>query len=132
MRAYYSQHIFGSSPHSATLQLRPHALFLTSLHFAVKGRNRDAEDHQPLRTFKLFRRLYCYSVEKDEFQPVPAMPPHLPHQICRALESLYLINTAGLEWRSHSLDLMLPMFTLLSLQCTAMTPILIICTHAGI
>ncbi|KAL0027251.1 hypothetical protein WJX77_006828 [Trebouxia sp. C0004] len=54
---------------------------------------------QTLRTFKLFWRLYTYSPEHGTFQPVPAMPPHLPKQICRAVEGLHLINTAGVEWR---------------------------------
>ena len=61
---------------------------------ACKGRN--FGDHGThLRTFKLFRRLYMYRPGQGTFQPVPAMPPHLPSQICRALESLHLINTAG-------------------------------------
>ncbi|KAL0030049.1 hypothetical protein WJX79_003470 [Trebouxia sp. C0005] len=58
------------------------------------------DEGQTVRTFKLFWRLYTYSSEHGIFQPVPAMPPHLPKQIRRALESLHLINTAGVEWKT--------------------------------
>lgn len=49
-----------------------------------------------LRTFKLFRKLYKYCPGQSTFRPVQPMPPHLPNQICRALESLHLVNTAGM------------------------------------
>lgn len=64
--------------------------------FACKGHN-VTEDGAQLRTFKLFRRLYKYSSELGTFQQLPAMPRHLPDQICRALESLRLVNTAGMS-----------------------------------
>ena len=71
--------------------------------FACKGHNL-TEDGDHLRTFKLFRRLYKYSSEQGTFQHLPAMPRHLPDQICRALESLRLVNTAGMLFRSWSLN----------------------------
>ena len=61
----------------------------------VQGRNADTDESQSLRTFKLFWRLYSYSPGQGIFQPVPAIPHHLPRQIRRALETLQLINTAG-------------------------------------
>ncbi|DBA71773.1 TPA: hypothetical protein ACH3X2_011039 [Trebouxia sp. C0005] len=66
----------------------------------VKSRSFKFDEGQTVRTFKLFWRLYTYSSEHGIFQPVPAMPPHLPKQIRRALESLHLINTAGVEWKT--------------------------------
>lgn len=66
---------------------------------ACKGHN-FTEDGPQLRTFKLFRRLYKYSSEQGTFQQLPAMPRHLPDQICRALESLRLVNTAGMLFHS--------------------------------
>lgn len=65
--------------------------------WCCQNRSFHVDDGQTLRTFKLFWRLYTYSPEQGTFQPVPAMPPHLPKQICRALESLHLINAAGDE-----------------------------------
>ena len=65
--------------------------------WCCQKRSFNAADGETLRTFKLFWRLYTYSPEQGTFQPVPAMPPHLPKQICRALESLHFINTAGGE-----------------------------------
>ncbi|KAL0030094.1 hypothetical protein WJX79_006699 [Trebouxia sp. C0005] len=66
------------------------------------GRSSSATDGQKLRSFKLFRRLYVYSLEQGTFDPVPAMPLHLPRQIRRALESLHFISTAGLEWKTFN------------------------------
>lgn len=67
------------------------------LHWCFQSRSFKFDEGQTVRTFKLFWRLYTYSSEHGIFQPVPAMPPHLPKQIRRALESLHLINTAGDE-----------------------------------
>ena len=75
--------------------ISPHVL-------ACKGHN-SGEDGGILRTFKLFWRLYKYSPGQGTFQPVQAMPPHLPSQICRASEGLHLVNTAGML--SHALML---------------------------
>ena len=71
-------------------------LALVSIHIlACQGHNWSKEGAH-LRTFKLFQRLYKYCPGQDTFQPVQAMPPHLPNQICRALDSLHLVNTAGM------------------------------------
>lgn len=66
-------------------------------HCAVKGHSAEVDYNQTLRTFKLFRRLYAYNPGQGTFQPVPAMPPHLPQQICTALKTLRLVNTAGAD-----------------------------------
>ena len=89
---------------NAELQYYMHLPALISPHvLACQGRN-FGEDGGKLRTFKLFRRLYKYSPGQGIFQPVQAMPPHLPSQISRALESLRLINTAGMLSQSSYLS----------------------------
>ena len=65
----------------------------------LQVRNFDADETQKLRTFKLFWRLYMYSPGQGTFKPVPAMPSHLPRQIRRTMETLHLINTAGMMHR---------------------------------
>lgn len=69
--------------------------WLQKLDHSCQGRSFSANDGQKLRNFKLFWRLYVYNPERGTFDPVPAMPLHLPRQIRRALESLRFINTAG-------------------------------------
>ena len=72
------------------------AQMLTPIAAWLQVRNFDADESQKLVTFKLFWRLYTYSPGQGTFKPVPAMPPHLPRQIRRTLETLHLINTAGM------------------------------------
>ena len=45
-----------------------------------------------LKEIRLFLRSYGYSDVQGTFVACPAMPPHLPRQICRALDDLHLID----------------------------------------
>ena len=47
-----------------------------------------------------------YNPERGTFDPVPAMPLHLPRQIRRALESLLFINTAGFQIVKHAVTVL--------------------------
>ena len=45
-----------------------------------------------LKEISLFLRSYGYSDQQGTFLVCPAMPPHLPRQICRALDDLHLVD----------------------------------------
>ena len=42
--------------------------------------------------FTLFLRKYVYQPSLDSFAVIPAMPDHLPQQICDALDGLQLVD----------------------------------------
>jgi len=80
--------------------------WLQKLDHSCQERSFSANDGQKLRNFKLFWRLYVYNPERGTFDPVPAMPLHLPRQIRRALESLRFINTAGTKIVRHAVTVL--------------------------
>ena len=45
-----------------------------------------------INIIKLFLRSYVYSDKQLRFVATPAMPWHLPHQICRALSALHAVD----------------------------------------
>ncbi len=92
--------------------------WLQMLDHCCQGQPSGANDGQKLRNFKLFWRLYTYNPEQGTFDPVPAMPLHLPRQIRRALESLHSINTAGNKMSNMDLQCFRLVHTLLLLHCS--------------
>lgn len=52
---------------------------------------------QQLQMFTLCLKQYVYSAEAKTFACVPAMPAHLPAQICGAVDALRLIASGMLK-----------------------------------
>ncbi len=64
---------------------------MQSLRNTLKHNRVMQERPQQLHMFTLSLRQYVYSSELHTFVAVPAMSPHLPTQICKALDALRLI-----------------------------------------